>query len=308
MTTTLRTTDRLRNALSAEIRHPHGVDVGPPSGGRLDGRGRLRSLRMPSITAARTDVETWRWRPSWEVALIVAAVLGSVLMIQHGGIGPPVAGARDLDLLAGTLAVASALPLLAWRRHAAAAFAAATAVTALSTGLGYRLDLPLAATVGLYLLAAGRHPDAPWTRRHTLTAVGLLAGFLATAAAAQGALPFSETVHASLAWAVAWFAGERTRLRREHLAELRDRATRIEREAERDRQLAGAEERARIARDLHDSAAHAISIIALRAGAARMRHANDPDPSRAALEDIEQLARQTADEIDRMVATLRDSR
>src|SRR5262249_23670940 len=79
-----------------------------------------------------------------------------------------------------------------------------------------------------------------------------------------------------------------------------------EREAERERLLAAAQERARIARDLHDSAGHAISVIAVRAGAARMRHQEDPDRSLRALEAIEELARKTVEEIEQIVGTLRE--
>jgi signal transduction histidine kinase len=74
---------------------------------------------------------------------------------------------------------------------------------------------------------------------------------------------------------------------------------------ERERRLAAAEERARIARDLHDSAGHAINVIAVRAGAARLRHRQDPDRSLAALEAIEDVARQTAADIDQIVGALR---
>jgi signal transduction histidine kinase len=136
--------------------------------------------------------------------------------------------------------------------------------------------------------------------------VGLFLAYLAASAAAQVAFPGSELLHTGLAWAVAWFAGERTRLRREHIAELRERALRVEREAERERLLAAAEERARIARDLHDSAGHAISVIAVRAGAARLRHRQDPDRSLLALQAIEEVARQTVEEIDQIVGTLRE--
>jgi signal transduction histidine kinase len=83
---------------------------------------------------------------------------------------------------------------------------------------------------------------------------------------------------------------------------------RADREAEQERRLAVAEERTRIARDLHDSAGHAINVIAVRAGAARLRHDEDPDRSRAALEAIEELARKTVAEIDEIVGTLRDHR
>jgi signal transduction histidine kinase len=108
-----------------------------------------------------------------------------------------------------------------------------------------------------------------------------------------------------MAWAAAWFAGERTRLRREQLIELHERAARAEREGDRERLLAVAEERTRIARDLHDSAGHAISLIAVRAGAARLRHDRDPDRALPALQAIEELARHTAEEIDQIVSTLR---
>lgn len=65
-------------------------------------------------------------------------------------------------------------------------------------------------------------------------------------------------------------------------------------------------ERARIARDLHDSAGHALNVIAVRAGAARLRHGQDPDRSLVALTAIEQLARQTVEDIDQFVGTLRE--
>jgi signal transduction histidine kinase len=134
--------------------------------------------------------------------------------------------------------------------------------------------------------------------------VVLFLAYLGASAIGDGDFPGSELLHTGLGWAVAWFAGERTRLRHEHIVELAERAMRTERDAERERLLAIAEERARIARDLHDSAGHAINVIAVRAGTARMR--GDPERSQAALEAIEELARKTVAEIDQTVGTLRD--
>jgi signal transduction histidine kinase len=108
-------------------------------------------------------------------------------------------------------------------------------------------------------------------------------------------------------WAAAWFAGDRTRLRRERVAELEQRALRAEREAERERRLAAAEERTRIARDLHDSAGHAINVILVQAGAARLLQEQDPERSREALETIETVARDTIGEIDQLVRALREN-
>src|SRR5262249_15285120 len=76
--------------------------------------------------------------------------------------------------------------------------------------------------------------------------------------------------------------------------------------AERDRRLAVAEERARIARDLHDSAAHAINVIAVQAGAARLLSSSDPEQAQAALRTVEEVARETVAEIDTIVHSLRE--
>jgi signal transduction histidine kinase len=67
-----------------------------------------------------------------------------------------------------------------------------------------------------------------------------------------------------------------------------------------------AEERARIARDLHDSAGHAINVILVQAGAARLLQERDPAAARAALETIEEVARETIGEIDQLVRALRE--
>ncbi|MGH2780674.1 MAG: sensor histidine kinase, partial [Thermoleophilaceae bacterium] len=91
------------------------------------------------------------------------------------------------------------------------------------------------------------------------------------------------------------------------LGELEERALRAEREAERERQLAAAEERMRIARDLHDSAGHAINVILVHAGLGRLRTDRDPEGAREAFETIEAVARETVGEIDQMVGVLRES-
>jgi signal transduction histidine kinase len=247
----------------------------------------------------------------------IAAILlaGSLALLSHGGIdalrtGPGAdassSGSGNLDVIGVALAACSTVPLIAWRRFPLGVFVVTAASSVLLAGLRYPLDLTLGAAAALYLLAASRGRETPWTRRHTAIVAGMFLAYLGATAATQGTFPGIELLHTGLAWAVAWFAGERTRLRREQIAELRQRALRNEREAERERLLAAAEERARIARDLHDSAGHAISVIAVRAGAARLWHQQDPGRSLLALEAIEELARQTVDEIDQIVGTLRE--
>jgi signal transduction histidine kinase len=75
----------------------------------------------------------------------------------------------------------------------------------------------------------------------------------------------------------------------------------------RERRLAAAEERTRIARDLHDSAAHAINVILVHAGAARLLQKSDPAAVTTALNTIEEVARETVAEIDTLVHGLREN-
>jgi signal transduction histidine kinase len=62
----------------------------------------------------------------------------------------------------------------------------------------------------------------------------------------------------------------------------------------------------RIARDLHDSAGHAINVILVQAGAARLLGRRDPERAEAAVETIEEVARETLGEIDQLVHALRE--
>jgi signal transduction histidine kinase len=245
----------------------------------------------------------------FDVAIAAFALVGSLAQLSHGGIGGDLAGRPHggpdgLDWTGGVLAACSTLPLLGWRRGPRAVFLLTGSAAVLLRVFGYPLALALGPAVALFLLAASRSEADPWRRIDTGLAIGLFIAYIGAGALDDGDFPENAFLHTGLAWSVGWFAGDRTRLRHEHVADLAERAARTERDAERDRLLAVAEERARIARDLHDSAGHAINVITIRAGTARMR--GDPERSQAALEAIEELARTTGGEIDRLVGTLRE--
>lgn len=274
----------------------------PPAGGFR--------LLLPPLTSVSVGTSPVQLRRAYSGLTPPLAALGalaaSLIVLQHGGI--PFAGLKqgELDAASGVLAACSTLPVLAWRRAPAGVLLVTIAATATMTGLGYRVGLPVGPAAALYLLAADRDAERPWRRQET---VAVLVGFAVLIAAdgiGGGEFPVSDLLHYGLTWAVAWFAGERTRLRREHMAELEERARRAEHDAERDRRLAVAEERARIARDLHDSAGHAINVIAVQASVGRLRYDHDPGRALAALRTIEEVARQTADEVDLIVRSLRE--
>ncbi|MFF5205497.1 sensor histidine kinase [Streptosporangium sp. NPDC000396] len=102
-----------------------------------------------------------------------------------------------------------------------------------------------------------------------------------------------------------WITGRSVRLRRAYLAELRDRAERTERAREADTRAARAEERSRIARELHDVVAHHVSVMTVQASAARRVLATNPDGAREALSAIEEMGRTALAEMRSIVGVLR---
>jgi signal transduction histidine kinase len=242
----------------------------------------------------------------WLDGAIALAAFGATVSLLSHGLGSSGNVKHHLDALGILLAAASSFPLLAWRRAPLAVFVLTTAASAASMARGYPGGPPVGPTIALYVLAASRDISCPWTRQTTEVVVAMFCVHILSFGLGHDQVPEVQIAFGGLVWGLAWFAGERTRLRRQQLAELKERARRAEQEAVRERRLAVAEERARIARDLHDSAAHAINVIAVQAGAARLWQHEDPGRSRAALETIEDVAHRTVAEIDQIVHSLRD--
>ncbi|GIH71609.1 sensor histidine kinase [Sphaerimonospora thailandensis] len=102
-----------------------------------------------------------------------------------------------------------------------------------------------------------------------------------------------------------WVSGRAIRLRRAYLAELVQRADRLERAREADTRAARAEERSRIARELHDVVAHHVSVMTVQAAAARKMLDSDPGVTRDALTAIEEMGRTAMAEMRNIVGVLR---
>ena len=113
-----------------------------------------------------------------------------------------------------------------------------------------------------------------------------------------------NTLPSVLLAAVAW-AGGRAMRRREQLVDaLGDRAQRLEREREERVRALVADERARIARELHDVVAHSVSVMVVQAQAGP-RLVADPERSTAAFESIEASGREALVELRRLLGILR---
>lgn len=274
----------------------HVGDATSPARG-IPGRTWITSLdSVPDPVALHTFSSRTGRRVRWEdLALgLVTAVLWSWLLEHSNEMGA-------VQLVAVAVAAVS---VGAWRLAPAVTLAVTLSASLFLVATGATTWPPVGPVLVSYLLTASDDRQRGAPRRSAIlvgaaTAVYLLALMLET----HGHL--SAAGHAVLAFAVSWFAGERTRLRHEQVADLHDRVHKTLRAAEQETQLAVSEERNRIARDLHDSAGHALSVIAIRAGAAH--HRADGSAALDALADIADLARRTAADIDHTVGRLRDA-
>jgi signal transduction histidine kinase len=136
---------------------------------------------------------------------------------------------------------------------------------------------------------------APRSRRllSLVVATMLVAGLIT-----PRGLRFTDVIFGPAFVVVAWLIGENVRTRRAFAAE---------REREREERIlrAAADERLRIARELHDVVAHSMSIIAVQSGVGRVVMDSQPDEARKALAAIESTSRQALQEMRRLLGVLR---
>lgn len=175
-------------------------------------------------------------------------------------------------------------------------------VLAVAAGLAQLvLDVPsapedFAMLVIIYTVAAD---GARWASRLALIG-GLCAGTLAqlrwpTEASGPGGVFIA--IFQTVPFALAWVLGDSIRTRRAYLAQLEERAARLEKEREAQSKVAVAAERARIARELHDVVAHNVSVMVVQADGAAYVMDTAPDQARKALETISGTGRQALAEM-----------
>jgi signal transduction histidine kinase len=240
-------------------------------------------------------------RPRVTDAFVALLAFGLTLGVLAGARGSH----RGLDALGVVLAAAASLPLLAHRGHPLEVFVVTAAASAAINGLDYAAGPPFGPTFALFFVALDERTRDRLGRTAAVVLTMFAVHLGATAIGSNG-FPTTPILFGVVVWGGAWVIGDQVRQRRQRVADLVERARRSEQERERERRLAAAEERTRIARDLHDSAAHAINVILVQAGAARLLQRRDPEAAQTALSTIEEVARETVTEIDQLVTALRE--
>jgi signal transduction histidine kinase len=210
-------------------------------------------------------------------------------------------GARPTTPVAYVLALAIAAPFAWHRRHPTAAVVTC-GLAVLAYSVGHFNAYPG------YALFAIVFADRLHSRRRSsilVPAVAAVALGVALRLQPSGVVDVMTWVTTALTLAVAWLAGETLRARRARWAELEERARRLEREREERARQAVTVERLRIARELHDVVAHAMSVIAVQAGVANHLLDERPELARPALSTVESAARSALVEMRRLLGVLR---
>jgi signal transduction histidine kinase len=241
-----------------------------------------------------------RVRLRWWVPDVLAAVLAvGVLVVVSAHV--PAAHGRPLDALGYALLVAAGVSTGLCRRWPQGAAVVVTVVLGVFIARRYP-DGPVWGTAWITLAALSWRTS----RRVALAGAALMVAALSIVAVLVGRngllLP-----GVFVGWAAAAvLASDALRSRRSYLAGLKERARYLERTREEEARRRVAEERLRIARDLHDSVAHAMATINVQAGAAAHVLSRRPEAAGVALAAIQQASGDVLDELAAMLRVLRD--
>ncbi|MET7932115.1 histidine kinase [Streptomyces sp. NPDC005322] len=246
-----------------------------------------------------------RWLCAHPRALDTVVALCVLALILIGAVANPHMRHQSLGVFFVLLAVASSAALIFRRdlpRSVLAVTCAMTLTEILTNDVGPpRTSLVLAVVVALYTVAA--RTDRPTTRRVGAATAALLTG----AGMLFGLSPwYSQENLGIFAWAgLAAAAGDAVRSRRAYIAAIEERAERAERTREEEARRRVAEERLRIARELHDVVAHHIALVNVQAGVASHVMDSRPDQAKQALAHVREASRSALDELRATVGLLR---
>jgi len=232
-----------------------------------------------------------RWPRAADGVLATVVFLGTVFVTDGPGDSLVIRPIGDVPIPA-LLVFAVASAALYWRRRAPLAVLAVVLVAWASTiGSGYA-DLGGVAIIALY--SAGRYAtDDRWAYLGVGAAI-----FVVTLDNLADPAPWGEAVFGAVVMFVAWYVGRRLRMRQERAAQL------LREQAAESRRIV-IEERARIARELHDVVAHRVSLMTVQAGAAKAVAAQDPEGALRAMGAVEEAGRQALEELRHLLGVLR---
>ncbi|MGW2515827.1 sensor histidine kinase [Streptomyces sp. NPDC001617] len=235
------------------------------------------------------------------------AILAAVLAVAAVSLALCTDPGHRPDALGWTLLLAGHVPIVWRRRRPLLAATAALVLIASYHALDYNHTVPTPATVVvLYTVAATGTVRRTLCVGVTVLSVSLAVNLLTNPGGAVEVLRISGWVIAVL------FCGIDVRFYRQYVAAIVERAERAERTREEEARRRVAEERLRIARDLHDLLAHSITLIGVQTSVAAHVLAADPDrldreTVAKALDDIADTCRTARGELRGTLEVLREA-
>ncbi len=242
-------------------------------------------------------------REYWFEALMALLLLAGIiqLAVLHDSPGAP---STTLWFSIPALVVLVA-PLFARRRFPFAGPAAYWVLVAAITFVDGVL-LAWVDSLGVVGLAAALLLGYVRDRRKALIGLGIVvAAMLILVWNIPGPQATNTFIFLTLRFVAAWIAGFALRAREDQVTAAEVRAVRAEDERESAARVAVAEERARIARELHDVVAHAVSVMVLQVGAVRHKLPDTLAEDREALRSVERAGRTALTEMRRLLAAMR---
>jgi signal transduction histidine kinase len=207
--------------------------------------------------------------------------------------------------LAVAFIVGLCLPLLWRRRFPVAAPMAIWVIGVLASFFDGRLIVTnLAATVAgsASAMFLGYYPDGLLTR----IGLGVVVSSATVVVVNDPSHALADLVFVPGLFAIWWVVGSSLRTRAVQVEAAEERAAHAERQREATARVAVAEERSRIARELHDIVAHAMAVMVLQVGAVRHRLPSDMAENREALRGVEDTGRAALHEMRQLLSALRD--
>lgn len=251
---------------------------------------------------------TRAWNTLWPLAqrywfdLVIVTGLGlsmAATVVDQGDTDGP-GGPLWFDVLA---AIATVVPLLARRRYPfgapAAVFVAIAATSLVDPGwIDYDPATFLAATASAFLFGMLKE------RRQTVAGVGIMLGAIAIVGYNTGSSA-GDFLWPAIVFGIAWTVGYGLDWKFREAEVAKERAAHAERVREEEARLAVAEERARIARELHDIVGHSVSVMTVQAAGVRSLLRPEQERAREAVTVVEQTGREALAEMRRLVGVLR---
>ena len=245
----------------------------------------------------------WLWLSKYglDVLIVAAAIASAVGTLTRTDPERPTGALLWFEVVAVTAVVLSLL----WRRRFP--FAAPAGMWLVSAALSFIDGRLVVDQAGLFVTGMAAALLLGNLRRDVQARVGLaivLSGAAIVVYNGPGGSA-GDLVFTPVLFGIGWLVGYALRERAEQTEAAEERAARAEREREAAARVAVAEERGRIARELHDVVAHAVSVMVLQVGAVRHRMPESDTEDRETLKNVEQAGRTALAEMRRLLNAMR---